>query len=90
VQKLLENETIERGTFNVGNPKETYSTLGLARLVCQVAQRDVPIIFKEMDRTEIRVRVPNINNAINTLGYEPKVDLLKGLQLTYEWFRKAR
>ncbi len=87
IQNLLENKTIERGTFNIGNPKETYSTLGLARLVCQVVQQNVPIVFKEINRTEIHVRVPNIDRAKKLLTYKPKVGLIEGLQLTYDWFK---
>jgi len=88
VHKLIETSSIESGTFNIGNPRETYSTMGLARLLCSVVQRDIPIIFKDVDRTEIRVRVPNIDRARRMFGYEPKVDLMRGLQLTYDWFKR--
>ncbi|MBI5409245.1 MAG: NAD-dependent epimerase/dehydratase family protein [Nitrospirae bacterium] len=88
VLKILENNTLEREIFNIGNPRETYSTLGLARLVCQVVQRDIPIVFKEMDRVEVRIRVPNIDKAKRLLNYKPQVDLIRGLHSTYEWFMK--
>lgn len=87
IQLLLQNNSVESGVFNIGNPRETYSTLGLARLVCQVVQKDVPMVFRETNTTEIRVRVPNIDKARNILHYEPKVNLENGLRETYEWYR---
>lgn len=89
LQRLVENETIESGTFNIGNPRATYSTLGLAKLICQIAQQDTPIVFKDMKRTEIRVRVPNIAKARALLDFNPKVDLAEGLKSTYEYYREA-
>jgi UDP-glucose 4-epimerase len=88
VQGLLENDALESGVFNIGNPRETYSTLGLADLFCRAVRQDVPIEFREMDRTEIRVRVPNIDRAKRLLNFAPKVGLAEGIRKTYEWFRE--
>ena len=89
LQHLVEDERIESGTFNIGNPRATYSTLGLARLICQIAEQDTPIVFKDVKRTEVRVRVPNIDKARALLDFKPKVDLAEGLKLTYEYYREA-
>jgi UDP-glucose 4-epimerase len=83
---LAEDGPIESGAFNIGNPRETYSTLGLANLFRRVIGKDVPITFKEMDRTEVRVRVPNIGKARRLLGFAPRVGLEEGIEKTYRWF----
>jgi nucleoside-diphosphate-sugar epimerase len=85
---LLDHEDVECGAFNIGNPRATYSTVGLAYLVRHVTGQDVPIVFKEVERTEIKVRVPNIDKARRLLAYEPRVDLADGLRMTYEYFRR--
>jgi UDP-glucose 4-epimerase len=89
LENLLENDNLESGSFNVGNPKEVYSTAGLARLVCTALGVEVPIIYKEVPRTEIRIRIPNIDKAKKFLNYNPKVGLIEGLRLTYEWYKET-
>lgn len=88
LETLIESDSIENGPFNIGNPREIYSTLGLARLICQVVNQDIPIIFKDVARTEIRVRVPNIAKARGLLNFEPKIDLITGLELTFNDFKQ--
>ncbi len=85
---LIDSDDIESDTFNIGNPKETYTTLGLARMILQAADKKVPITYQNMSRTEIKVRVPNIDKARSILKYEPRIDLEEGLRLTYEWFKE--
>jgi UDP-glucose 4-epimerase len=70
--------------FNIGNPTEIETTLGLARRF----QRLVPkaqIQFEEMSRSEVRSRVPAIEKARRMIGFAPKVDLENGLRRTLEW-----
>lgn len=73
--------------FNIGNPSEVETTIGLARRL----QRLVPgttVERKTVERVEIRARVPVIEKARRILGYEPKVDLDEGLTRTIAWFRE--
>ncbi|MEW6103498.1 MAG: NAD-dependent epimerase/dehydratase family protein [bacterium] len=88
IERLVEDETIEEpSTFNIGNPKETCTILWLARLISYVVGYDIPIIFREVERSEILIRIPNIDRAVRVLGYNPKVNLMEGLRLTYEHFK---
>jgi len=87
-EAVIKNENLKSGTFNIGNPRETYSTVGLARLICQMINDKVPIMFKEVSRTEICVRVPNIDSARHLIDFEPKVTLPMGLKYTYRWFKE--
>lgn len=73
-------------TFNIGNPREVETTLGLARRVVRLAP-ETRIESQEVKRAEVRARIPNIDKARRLLGFEPKVDLDEGLARTLEWFR---
>jgi nucleoside-diphosphate-sugar epimerase len=74
-------------TFNIGNPREVETTLGLARRVARLIPGST-LESKQIDRAEVRARVPSIEKARSMLGYEPKVDLEEGLTRTIDWFRK--
>jgi nucleoside-diphosphate-sugar epimerase len=74
-------------TFNIGNPREVETTLGLARLVARLIP-GATLQTKHIDRAEVRARVPSIEKARSILGFEPKVDLEEGLTRTIEWFRQ--
>ena len=87
VQAILGTPAAEGEVFNIGNPHESETTLGLARHVARLAP-DATIRFQAVTRAEVRARVPNIEKARRLLGYEPKVDLIEGLSRTLEWFRK--
>ena len=85
VMAVLERQP-DGEVFNIGNPAEVETTLGLARRM----QRLVPgaqIEFKEMARSEVRSRVPVIDKARRLLGFAPKVDLESGLRETLNWTR---
>jgi UDP-glucose 4-epimerase len=72
--------------FNIGNPREIETTLGLARAVARLAP-DATIQFKEVQRAEVRARVPVIEKARRILKFEPKVSLEEGLRQTLDWYR---
>ena len=86
VAMLHRPETAGRA-FNVGNPREVETTLGLARRVARLAP-GTRIEFEPTDRVEVRVRIPVIRRATELLGYEPRVDLDEGLAATLAWFRE--
>lgn len=73
--------------FNIGNPREVETTLGLARRIARMT--GAPIRFKAMKRAEVRGRVPCIDKARRLLGFAPKVDLEEGLRRTLEWRRRS-
>jgi len=75
-------------SFNIGNPREVETTLGLARRVARLTS-GATIRHTPMDRAEVRARVPSIEKARTLLGFEPKVDLEEGLRRTIEAFRAA-
>ena len=73
--------------FNIGNPREVETTLGLARRIVRLAPGS-SFGFEHIERTDVRARVPVIDKARKLLGFEPKVDLEDGLSQTLAWFRQ--
>lgn len=74
--------------FNLGNPREVETTLGLARRIAALVPA-ATIRMQDMERADVRARVPSIDTARKMLGFEPKVDLDQGLRSTLEWLRQG-
>ena len=87
VEAIMQTPSAAGETFNIGNPREVESTLGLARRVVNLAS-DVKIEFQDGVHAEVRARVPVIDKARKILKFEPKVDLDKGLANTIAWFQE--
>lgn len=74
------------GPINIGNPGE-FTILEFAELVKRLSQSQSEIIFKELPEDDPRQRQPDITQAREKLGWEPKVSLEQGLQRTIEFFK---
>ena len=88
VASILHTPDSAGQVFNLGNPREVETTLGLARRIAAIVP-GATIRMQDMERAEVRARVPSIDRARKMLGFEPKVDLEQGLRSTLEWFRQA-
>jgi nucleoside-diphosphate-sugar epimerase len=88
VRAILNTPAAAGEVFNIGNPREVETTLGLARRVAALVPGST-IGFQDVARAEVRARVPDIDKARKILGYEPLVDLETGLRNTLEWFRQG-
>jgi UDP-glucose 4-epimerase len=86
VGAILERPNATGELFNLGNPTEVVTTLGLARAVARLVP-GAEIRFQDVSRTEVRGRIPLIDKARSLLGWEPKVSLEEGLSRTLDWFR---
>jgi len=73
---------------NIGNPHE-FTVLECARLVLQVTESKSVVRFEPLPQDDPRLRRPDITKARTLLGWEPKIDLLTGLQLSLDYFRAA-
>ena len=73
------------GIYNIGNPYESLSSTALAKIIVEISKSKSKLIFKKLNTTDIRLRVPNIGK-ISKLGYVPKFDLRKGLEHTHDWY----
>lgn len=77
-----------RGEFiNIGNPHEI-TILELAGRIKAAAGSSSRIVFKELPKDDPRRRCPVIEKARRLLGWQPEVELDRGLASTVEWFRQ--
>jgi UDP-glucose 4-epimerase len=86
VSAILERPDALGKVFNIGNPTEVTTTLGLARQVARQVPGTV-IQFQETSRTDVRVRIPLIDKARRVLGWAPKIGLEEGLCRTLDWYK---
>lgn len=74
--------------FNIGNPKATFTTAGLAEKIIAMAGSSSKIQFAPALAADVEIRVPSIESARELLGYEPKVPMNEGLERTIAWYRE--
>jgi UDP-glucose 4-epimerase len=89
VLAVLERPETRGLVFNLGNPTEVETTVGLARRISRLVP-GIKIEFEPTDRAEVRARVPSIARARAVLGFQPTVDLDEGLRRTLAWFAGER
>jgi len=73
---------------NVGNPSE-FSILECAQAVLKVTGSTSIVKFEPLPQDDPKQRRPDITKARTLLGWEPKIDLHTGLELSLEYFRSA-
>jgi dTDP-glucose 4,6-dehydratase len=73
---------------NIGNPTE-FTILECAKKVLEVTGSKSKIKYEPLPQDDPKQRRPDISKAKRLLGWEPKVDLERGLQLALEYFRNA-
>ena len=77
----------ETNPVNIGNPEEI-SVKQFAEEVIKATRTKSKIIYQELPVDDPKVRQPNIEKAKDILGWEPKVDRKKGLDLTIKYFKE--
>jgi nucleoside-diphosphate-sugar epimerase len=88
VVRILEEEAAVGRVFNIGNPSEVETTIGLARRVAALSP-GLKMRFEPGRGAEVRARVPVIEQARQVLKFEPRINLDEGLRRTLEWFSKT-
>ena len=73
---------------NIGNPAEI-TVLEFAEAVIRLTGSSSKIVFRPLPEDDPKKRKPDITTAKRELGWEPKVNLEKGLGNTVEWFKKT-
>ncbi len=73
---------------NIGNPNE-FTVLECAKVVLEVTGSTSRVRFEPLPQDDPKQRRPDINKARTLLGWEPKIDLPTGLQLSLDYFREA-
>ena len=76
----------EKGPVNIGNPDE-FRVLELANLVVDKIDKNLKIIYEPLPEDDPLQRKPDIALASTKLGWQPKVSLSDGLDLTISYFK---
>jgi dTDP-glucose 4,6-dehydratase len=84
--RLLMSDLVE--PCNIGNPHEM-TILEFAETIRTAVGSSSPIVFKPLPVDDPQTRQPDITQARERLGWEPKVSLEEGLQSTIEYFRQV-
>lgn len=71
---------------NIGNPAE-FSILNCAKLVLDVTGSQSSIVYRPLPEDDPKQRCPDISKAKKVLGWEPKIPLRRGLELSISYFR---
>jgi dTDP-glucose 4,6-dehydratase len=72
---------------NIGNPHEI-TILQFAEKIREHFENAPPIIFEALPQDDPKQRCPDITKAKRILGWEPKVGLKEGLQVTMAHFKE--
>lgn len=81
-------KSAEHGPVNIGNPIE-FTILECAELVVQITGSKSKVRYEALPQDDPKQRRPDITKARTLLGWEPKIDLEKGLRLSLDYFRQA-
>jgi dTDP-glucose 4,6-dehydratase len=85
IYRLLESN--EHEPVNIGNPVEI-TILEFAERVRALVGTNAPIVFRPLPQDDPKQRCPDITKARRILNWEPKVNLEKGLRITYDFFKQ--
>jgi dTDP-glucose 4,6-dehydratase len=80
---LLDSDVAE--PVNIGNPHE-FTMLELAELVLELTGATSGVVHEALPVDDPRQRRPDITRARELLGWEPTVQLMEGLERTYQWY----
>jgi dTDP-glucose 4,6-dehydratase len=82
------SKSSESTPVNIGNPVE-WTILECAKEVLAVTGSSSKLIFKGLPVDDPMRRKPDITKARTLLGWEPKVSLREGLEMSVEYFREC-
>ncbi len=85
---MMESDDSFLGPVNLGNPYE-FRIMDLAKTVIGMTGNRSKIVHRPLPQDDPMQRNPDISLARKILGWQPHVNLEKGLERTIEYFRKA-
>lgn len=85
--KLMDTSHEITGPINIGNPGEV-TMLELAEKIIRLTESRSRLVFKPLPEDDPMQRRPDITQAMETIGWEPAVDLESGLRPTIDYFRQ--
>lgn len=86
--KAMVLEEARNQTFNLGNPQATVTVLGLVQTILRMTRSGSKVVHKPHPGPEVEMRIPDISNAEQRLGFKPKVGMEEGLAACIDWYRE--
>jgi UDP-glucuronate decarboxylase len=86
--KMMNNEKGFIGPVNIGNPGEFTIKQLAEKVLKMIPESKSKIIYEELPQDDPKQRQPNIDIAKEKLGWEPTIELEKGLAKTIDYFKK--
>lgn len=77
----------QMGPINMGNPRE-FTILEFAHLIRKFYNKKAKIVYESLPKDDPKQRKPDIKLARKHLGWEPKIPLEEGIQMTMQWFKE--
>ena len=85
--RMMENDQGFVGPVNIGNPNEFTIRELAEKILKMIPEGRGKLIYESLPSDDPRQRQPDISQAKEKLGWEPKVNLEEGLLKTIEYFR---
>jgi UDP-glucuronate decarboxylase len=85
--RVMETDDSFTGPVNVGNPDE-FTIKELAEKIIAMTGASSSLLYKELPADDPKQRKPDIQLMRELTGWEPKIELERGLLNTIEYFRK--
>jgi len=73
--------------FNIASGKD-YSVLKLVEILNKIMKKDIKPIFLKPRQGDVFRTLADLSKSKKLLGYKPKVDFIRGLEETVEYFRR--
>jgi UDP-glucuronate decarboxylase len=83
----MQSDDTNTQPINMGNPGE-FTMLELAGKIIEMTGSSSELTFHPLPENDPVQRQPDITKARKILGWEPAVDLEKGLEKTINYFKK--
>lgn len=59
----------------------------LAHSIKTISNSKSNLVYVPKNYVDVEIRIPSIDKAKEILGYQPKYDLISGLEKTIAWYR---
>lgn len=83
---VMENDKIGCTPINIGNPEE-YTMIELALMIKDITHSNSKLVYMPLPQDDPIQRKPNIEKADKLLGWQPLINVNKGLEQTINYFK---
>ncbi len=83
---LMNEDKVNPTPLNLGNPNE-FTIRELAEHILKITKSRSNISFHDLPLDDPKIRKPDIKSAKQRINWEPRIQLLEGLERTYNYFK---